>query len=97
MLHRREATLPLLKGGATVGSLSVTSDLTEGTIAADLTAIQDKYPQVDIGSYPQYVNGKPQTTLVCRSMDAAANKAAHDEVRAMVKQLGGTEIAAPAA
>ncbi len=83
------ATIPHLKGGDSVGSLSVTSDLTEGTIADALTAIQNKYPQVDIGSYPQYIDGKPQTSLVCRSMDAAANQAAMDEIHAMIGELGG--------
>lgn len=83
------AIIPLLTGGDSVGSLSLTTDLPEGTIAAGLTAIQDKYPTVDIGSYPQYAEGRPQTTLVCRAMDTAANQAAADEVRALIATLGG--------
>lgn len=89
------ATIPLLSGGDSVGSLSVTTDLTEGVIAAGLTAIQDKYAAVDIGSYPQYIDGKPQTTLVCRSMDAGTNKTAMDEIRALIGQLGGKAIQDP--
>lgn len=87
------ATMPLLTGGDSVGSLSITTDLPEGTVADGLTAIQNKYPTVDIGSYPQYADGKPHTTLVCRSMDAAANKAAMDEINTMLSQLGGQIIA----
>ncbi len=83
------ATIPYLKGGDSVGSLSVTTDLPEGTIADGLTAIQDKYPTVDIGSYPQFVNGKPQTTLVCRSMDTNMNKATMDEIYGMITALEG--------
>ncbi len=86
------ATLPHLKGGDSVGSLSVTTDLPEGTIADGLTTIQNTYPTVDIGSYPQFVDGKPQTTLVCRSMGAAKNKAAMDEIHALVKNLNGKII-----
>jgi molybdenum cofactor synthesis domain-containing protein len=90
-----EATLPHLKGGTSVGSLSVTSNLLEGTIAADLTAIQNRHLAVDIGSYPHFVNGVRSTTLVCRAMDAKANQAAMDEIHAMIKKLGGQEIDAP--
>lgn len=87
------ATIPHLKGGDSVGSLSVTTNLPEGTIADGLTAIQNNYPQVDIGSYPQFVDGKPQTTLVCRSMDATVNQAAMDQIHALIKELSGTILA----
>ena len=84
------ATIPHLKGGDSVGSLSVATDLPEGTIADGLTAIQNRYATVDIGSYPHFIDGKPSTTLVCRSMDDAANKAALGEIEALIAQLGGT-------
>jgi molybdenum cofactor synthesis domain-containing protein len=86
------ATLPHLKGGGSVGSLSITTDLPEGTIAAGLSTIQGRFAAVEIGSYPQFVDGKPQTTLVCRAMDGAANEAASHEIRALIAQLGGREI-----
>ena len=86
------ATIPHLKGGDSVGSLSVTTNLPEGTIADGLTAIQNNYETVDIGSYPQFVDGNAQTTLVCRSMDATKNKAAMDEIHALIAQLGEKPI-----
>lgn len=87
------ATIPLLKGGDSVGSLSVTTDLPEGTIAEGLTAIQNEYATVDIGSYPQFVDGKPQTTLVCRSMHAADNQAAMNKIHDLIQNLGGQILA----
>lgn len=83
------ATIPHLNGGDSVGSLSVTTDLPEGTIADGLTAIQHSYPTVDIGSYPQFVDGKPQTTLVCRSMSATDNQAAMEKIHNMIQGLAG--------
>lgn len=87
------ATIPHLRGGDSVGSLSVTTDLPEGSIADGLTAIQNRYTEVDIGSYPQFVDGKPQTTLVCRSMEAAANSAAMQEIHALIASLNGKILA----
>lgn len=84
------ATIPHLKGGDSVGSLSVTTDLPEGTIADGLTAIQNRYAEVDIGSYPQYIDGKPSTTLVCRSMDPTKNATAMEQIHAMIRDLHGT-------
>ncbi len=89
------ALLPLLEVGTKVASLSVSTNLTEGVIAADLTAIQNRYPSVDIGSYPHHSNGKHTTTLVCRSTDTAANQAAHDDIKAMIAALGGNVVDAP--
>lgn len=90
-----DALIPLLKGGATVLSQSITTDLPEGTIAAGLTEIQHRYPEIDIGSYPMYERGNLSTTLVLRSPDAARNAAAHAEIAAMIAACGGAVIATP--
>jgi len=87
--------LPTLRGGSTVESVSVTTDVLEGTLADGLTAIQNRYPHTDIGSYPNFVNGKGITTLVVRSADAAANKSAHDEILELIRKLAGNVIERP--
>jgi molybdenum cofactor synthesis domain-containing protein len=92
-----DAILPELKSGATILSLSVTTNLPEGTIAAGLTEIQSRYPDIDIGSYPMYERGNLSTTLVMRSPDAARNRAAAAEVEAMIVACGGQVIPTPAA
>lgn len=90
-----DAILPHLKGGKTVLSVSVTTDLLEGVIAAGLTEIQNRYPDIDIGSYPMYKIGEPSTTLVLRSPDAARNEAARAEVEALIHANHGKIIPVP--
>ncbi len=90
------AILPHLKGGSTVQSISITTDLPEGTIADGLTAIQNHYPDLDVGSYPRFVDGRGITTLVFRSPDAAKNQTAAGELIALVGSLNGKIIDEPA-
>lgn len=84
-----DAIIPELRGGSPVQSLSITTDLPEGDIADGLTDIQNRYPDVEIGSYPTYKAGGFSTTLVLRSPDAARNSAAGDEIRALISAIGG--------
>lgn len=84
-----DAVKHTLAEGKPVQTLSITCSLGEGEIAAGLTAIQNRYPQVEIGSYPHFKQGVLSTTLVMRSTDAIANKGAHDEVAALIASLGG--------
>lgn len=89
------AILPELKGGSTVLSISISTNLPEGTIADGLTAIQNRYPDIDVGSYPIYEAGNRSTTLVVRSADDATNQKAADEIRALIAACGGQIIATP--
>jgi molybdenum cofactor synthesis domain-containing protein len=79
-----------LIGGALMHSHSIHCPLPEGAIAADLGAIQNRYPDIDIGSYPFFRRGVAGTALVLRSPDEAALARAAEEVRAMIVALGGT-------
>jgi molybdenum cofactor synthesis domain-containing protein len=93
-----DATLPHLKGGATVLSANIATNLLEGTIAAGLTDIQNRYPDIDIGSYPTYETQQGyRTTLVLRSPDAARNDAARSEIDALIRTLGGEVVEPPSA
>jgi molybdenum cofactor synthesis domain-containing protein len=89
------AAIPRLKGGAVVQSVHITTNLPEGTIAAGLTEIQARYPDLDIGSYPLYKEGKPSTTLVFRGIDRARAESAAKETEALILSLGGTLIPVP--
>ena len=84
-----DAIIPELKGGASVLSLTVSTDLPEGDIAAGLTDIQSRYPDIEIGSYPMYKMGGFTTSLVLRSPDSARNDAAAEEIRALIRASGG--------
>ena len=79
-----------LAGGAVVQSRSVTAYLGESQVADGLTAIQGRYPEVDIGSYPFSRADRYGTTLVIRGTDPAALAAVLDEVKQLIVAAGGT-------
>ncbi len=87
--------LPTLRGGRRMESISITTDVLEGTLADGLTAIQNRYPGMDIGSYPKFVDGRGITTLVFRSADAAKNAAAANEAHDLIAKLSGNVIETP--
>ena len=78
-----------LRTGAVVRSLAVVAHLGESQIAAGLGAIQNRYPHVDLGSYPFAKDGRYGTTLVMRGTDEAELSRVRDEVRAVVTAAGG--------
>ena len=82
-----------LVGGAKVLARSVNCRLAEGTIAKDLTEIQERYPQIDIGSYPFWSRGGGfGVSLVLRGTDPQELARATEEVAAMITQHGGEPI-----
>jgi molybdenum cofactor synthesis domain-containing protein len=78
-----------LKGGARMLSRSVSCTLGEGTIARDLGALQDRYPNLEIGSYPYFRRADFGVTLVVRGTDGARIAAAIEELKALIRGLGG--------
>ena len=79
-----------LQGGAVVRSCSVTAYLGESQVAAGLGAIQERYPEVDLGSYPFMRADRYGTTLVMRGTDAARLDAMLEEVSRLIEEAGGT-------
>ncbi len=78
-----------LVGGDPVLSVAVNAYIGEGRLAPGLGRVQDRYPGVDIGSYPFHRDGIYGATLVCRSSDAAELGEAAAAVRALISDLGG--------
>ena len=79
-----------LIGGKTMLSRAVASYIGEGNMAAGLSALQDKYGALDIGSYPFYKAGNRfGTTIVLRHTDADLLESAVQEVAALMTLLGG--------
>ena len=74
-----------LKGGRPMLSRTVSCHLPEGVVAKGLGEVQQRYGDLDIGSYPFYRRGEFGTSLVLRGRDAARLDAAKDEVIALVK------------
>jgi molybdenum cofactor synthesis domain-containing protein len=85
-----------LVGGAPVLSRSVRAFLPEGAVAEGLGAIQDRYGDIDIGSYPFFRKGRFGTSLVLRGTDAAALDRAQVDVGDLIRALGETPVDDPA-
>ena len=81
-----------LAGGRPMVSKTVASHVPEGVMGTRLGTIQAHHPEVEIGSYPFFRDGRPGTSLVVRGADPAAIEAASMEVRALVVDFGGEPI-----
>ena len=86
-----ELMLPQLKdvliSGKKIISVSVDAKIRESSVAVDLSKIQDKYPNIDIGSYPYSKEGGFGTILVMRGIDSAEINRCKEEVKEMVKKF----------
>ena len=86
-----ESLAPTLAGGLPIISRAVHAvGLLEGNIADGLAAIQQRYAQLDLGSYPYYRPGGNGVAIVAKGTDAIAAEAAIREVTALMAELGCT-------
>lgn len=81
-----------LTGGAPVLSVTVPAYLAEGTIAKDLGALQERFADIEIGSYPFFRLGRFGTSLVLRGTNQARLDRAAEEVRQLVRALGAEPL-----
>ncbi len=85
--------LPTLEGGAPIASRAVHAvGLLEGSVAAGLEAIQKRYPDLDLGSYPFYRATGNGVALVAKGTDPAQAEACIDEVTALIREMGKEPI-----
>jgi molybdenum cofactor synthesis domain-containing protein len=78
-----------LVGGKPMLSRTVRTNQPEGLIAEKLGALQQRYEDLDIGSYPGFRNGRPSVQLVLRGTDDARLAAASGELQAFLREMGG--------
>lgn len=78
-----------LRRGPPVLSRAVTCALGEGTLAKDLGQVQARYPDIEIGSYPYFRAGGFGVSLVARGTDPVRLAAVAEELKAMIRTLGG--------
>jgi molybdenum cofactor synthesis domain-containing protein len=78
---------PQLARGSPIISATVTAYIPEGDLAKPLSEIQDRYPEVTIGSYPFEESGKFGANLVLRSRDQGKLATAQRDVQQMVNEL----------
>jgi molybdenum cofactor synthesis domain-containing protein len=78
-----------LLGGRRMLSRSVSCGLGEGILAHDLSALQDRWPDLEIGSYPYFRRGDFGVTLVLRGTDGTRLATATEELKQLIASLGG--------
>lgn len=79
----------MMRGGATMSSKSLDAHLTESEIAKPLEDIQDRFPNISIGSYPFMKDGVYGTSLVMRGAELDKLSLAYTEVEKLVTDMGG--------
>jgi molybdenum cofactor synthesis domain-containing protein len=78
-----------LVGGAPMVSRTVRTNLPEGIIAEPLGALQKRYEDLDIGSYPGFRNGRVSVSLVLRGTDDARLATASAELIETIRKMNG--------
>ena len=82
-----DAIVPTLRKGRPMLSRSVVAPMGEGRIGAPLSALQDAHPDVMIGSYPKWNDGKFSTEIVVRGRKEDSVSSALTAVREMLDEL----------
>lgn len=83
-----EAVLPLLEQGDPIFNQSVDVWIGESQIAAQLGRIQERYSDIDIGSYPYRIDNRSGTALVVRGTDSGKVTAAMTAICVMLDEVG---------
>jgi molybdopterin-biosynthesis enzyme MoeA-like protein len=84
-----EDVRPRLAASQPLTSVSVGAYLPEGTIAAGLAALQKRFPEIPLGSYPFVRDGRYGTNLVARGSDIGILTAVKEALVDMITQAGG--------
>ncbi len=77
-----------IDAGNPILSNTVACNLTESAIAEDLTRLQEKYPKIQMGSYPHYRGGALGLSLVLRAIDPDMLETATKELIEIVRSHG---------
>ena len=81
-----------LVGGRPVLSRTVSAFLGEGAIAKDLGQLQDRFADLEIGSYPFFRQNRYGASFVLRGVEPARIDAAAAELGGIIRRLGGDPI-----
>jgi molybdenum cofactor synthesis domain-containing protein len=83
---------PLLEKGPAIKSYSLEIFTGESKIAKEFARLQERYPLIEMGSYPFERDGQHATTLVLRSSEQTALSKAFNELKALIDNLGFENI-----
>jgi molybdenum cofactor synthesis domain-containing protein len=81
-----------LVGGRPLLSATIGAFLGEGIIAAGLGALQNRYPELEIGSYPFARDGRYGASFVLRGTEQMPIDRAAVELRNLIRSLGAEPI-----
>ena len=81
-----------LTGGAPISSRTVSAFLGEGVIAQGLGELQERYPDLEIGSYPFFRSRRFGISLVVRGTDTGRLDQAAAELKDLIRSLGGKPV-----
>ena len=81
-----------LMTGDKVLSVTISGHIGEGIIAKGLGQLQERHPQLEIGSYPFFRQSRFGASFVLRGTDEAALKNAAVELRTLIRSLGAEPI-----
>ncbi len=87
-----ESLAPSLAGGRPIVSRSLSCFVPEGTLADGLRALQEKHPDVSIGSYPHVRGGRLGVVVVSRHEEPGRADAVADAVAALMIAHGGEPL-----
>lgn len=76
--------------GKRILSNTVTCGLAESVVATELGALQEQFPEIQMGSYPHYRAGVLGLSLVTRGSDEARLEEATQKIVELIQELGGT-------
>jgi len=80
--------LGMIKAGKPILSNTVACNLSESTVATDLTVLQEQYPDVQLGSYPHYRGGVLGLSLVLRATNKKNLENATERLIEIIKEHG---------
>ena len=81
-----------LRTGDKVLSVTISGHVGEGVIAKGLGELQERYPMLEIGSYPFFRQSRFGASFVLRGTDAAALQSAAGQLRTLIRTLGAEPI-----
>ena len=81
-----------LIGGDPMLSVSIATNLSESVLAEDLGKLQDRFPEISIGSYPYFRKNKLGVNIVMRATDNERLTCLSHEVKEMILQFDGRVI-----
>ena len=79
---------PNLATGAKMQTATIKLSRAEGDVADLFAQHQEAFPDVAMGSYPSFAEGRISTQLVLRSTDSARLAAAHESLETKLKACG---------